>query len=212
MFRTLAIGLFGLLVSAGGAAAQWTGCGVGVGGAVFSGMVESGSPIGIGTQGEKLSTQLNCDYRMQAFVLGGGVNYDFFVGNPKDLGINNDLYLYGRLGVLVNPVDLLYVHGGWTQLDTSTPIGEVNGWKMGLGNEFRIPNSPIYFDMRYSYAMYGVKDILGPSVDANSHEFRLGLNLKFGPGMFGGKGDLIALDPEPTPYHDPKIAPPAKKQ
>jgi len=62
-------------------------------------------------------------------------------------------------------------------------------------------------DLRYTYAVYDESDLgLPPSVDLTSHSFRLGLNLKFGPGMFGGKGPVFSNeDYSRSEGCDPKI-------
>ena len=203
---TLAISA--LLLSAAPSMAQWTGCGIGVGGAIANGQVYDGplAPfnIGISTQGQKVDGTVFCDYRMQAFVLGAGVSYGNFFGDAKDLGINNDLTIYGRLGVLTSPANLLYAHAGWTDLKFNG--GHADGYKLGIGDEFRIPNSPIYLDIRYSYSQYNPDSMGFPGFKVNSNEFRLGLNLKFGPGMFGNSGPLFEHDVQHAPACDPKMA------
>jgi len=212
--HTILVGpaIAGLLVLAPPAAAQWTGCGAGVHGGLVSGHLDIGAPIGIGSEGQAAGVSLNCDYKMNAFVAGAYAEYDWVFGDLKTVGVNTDTTLGGRLGVLINAGSLLYVHAGWSRLDVSG-LDAINGWKVGLGNEFRVPNSPLYLDLRYSYADYDVKDILGPIPDAHAHTFRLGLNVKFGPGMFGGSGARFATD-DPAPRVgvapakkcDPKLA------
>ena len=212
---TLAIGM--LVLSAAPSAAQWTGCGIGVGAGVFNGNAYDGSPIGISTQGQKADAVVFCDYRMQAFVLGAGVSYGTFFGDAKDLGISSDLTVYGRLGVLTSPANLLYAHGGWTDVKYdfgNTWTGHSTGYKMGIGDEFRIPNSPIYLDLRYSYTQLNPDAFLPPNYNGaanfkvNSNEFRVGLNLKFGPGMFGNSGPMFESGVEHAApvVCDPKLA------
>lgn len=188
----------------GSAGAQWTGCGAGVHGGVLAGQVDNGGPIGIGSQGQAAGVSVNCDYRMQAFVAGAFAEYSWIFGDLETVGVEKDLTLGGRLGVLVNQGSLLYVHAGWSRLDIGGG-GDVDGWKIGLGNEFRIPNSPMYLDLRYTYSDYDISDMAPPGVDASAHSVRLGLNLKFGPGMFGQKGPMFTHEEDPKPrVTDPK--------
>ena len=200
----VALGAVGFL---GEAQAQWTGCGAGVHGGLVAGQVDAGGPIGIGSQGHTAGVSLNCDYRMQVFVVGAFADYSWMFGDLKTVGVEKDLTLGGRLGVLINSGSLLYVGAGWTQLSLSGG-GDVDGWKILLGNEFRIPNSPLYLDLRATYASYDLSDMAPPGVDASGLSARAGFNVKFGPGMFGQRGQLI-MDDAPEPK-DPKIMGPKK--
>ena len=184
------------------AQAQWTGCGVGAFAGITSGLVSTGGPVGLGADGPQAGGLINCDYRAGAFVMGAEASYMYFFGDLDKLGLNNDWTLTGRLGVLVNPQSLLYAHVGWGQLDVDV-LGKVNHWGVGFGNEFRIPNSPLYFDMRYAYLTYDV-DKWSPTLDANAHQVWAILKLKFGPGAFGGKGPVF--DTETGKKCDPKMA------
>jgi opacity protein-like surface antigen len=203
-----ALGAVGL---AGEASAQWTGCGAGVHGGVMAGQLDAGGPIGIGSQGQTAGVSVNCDYRMQAFVVGGFVEYSWIFGDLETVGVEKDMTVGSRLGVLVNPSSLLYTHAGWTRLDLGGG-GDVDGWKIGLGNEFRIPNSPMYLDLRYTYANYDISDMAPPGFDASAHSVRLGLNVKFGPGMFGQRGQMFTTeDDPPAPRNtDKKLSAPVK--
>jgi len=213
--HTILVGpaIAGLLLFAQPAAAQWTGCGAGVhGGLVVASVDLQPSPFNIGAQGQAAGLAVNCDYKMGAFVGGIHAEYSWIFGDLNTIGVEADTTLGGRLGVLINAGSLLYAHAGWTQLDTK--IGDMDGWKIGLGNEFRVPNSPLYLDLRYTYAQYDLSDLApGATVDAEAHTFRIGLNVKFGPGMFGGSGARFATD-DPAPRVgvapakkcDPKLA------
>jgi len=196
MLKTM-IGIVGLLLSIPSANAQWTGCGIGAGGSMLFGEISNGGPVGYGASGEKAGLTVNCDYRMQAFVLGGEVNYDWTFGDLNTLKVNNELSVLARLGVLTNNSNLLYGAIGWGQLDTSA-VGRVNSWKIALGDEFRIPNSPMYADLRVTYTRYNEDDIGISGAKVESLEGGIRLKLKFGPGMFGNKGDLFMVE-EPAP-------------
>ncbi len=214
--RTLAIAVGVFFLSIGSAAAQWTGCGAGAGGAFQ--MVEAAPsglplPIGLGFQGEKAGLTLNCDYRMQAFVLGGEVNYDWFFGDANTVGAKDELSVMGRLGVLTSPANLLYVTAGWGRTDFNPSFiptsFKVDSWKIGIGDEFRIPNSPMYLDLRATYSRYDETDLKIPSgvLQIDSLEAGARLKIKFGPGMFGGSGaSIFSNESDPAPPCDPKLA------
>ena len=206
----IGVGALALIVGSQPASAQWTGCGAGVHGGLHTAALDV-SPITIGSSGQAAGLSVNCDYRMQAFVAGVFAEYDWIFGDTKTLGAKTDLTLGGRLGVLINQGSLLYTHAGWSRVDLGG--GDIDGWKLGLGNEFRIPNSPLYLDLRYTYAHYDTKDLLGPGApDVVANEFRVGVNVKFGPGMFGGAGNRFETDDAPAARApakkacDPKLA------
>lgn len=187
------------------AKAQWTGCGVGAGGSLTYGLATNGSPVGIGTQGQKAGVSVNCDYRMQAFVVGVEANYDWWFGDAHTLGAKTELSILGRFGVLTNPSNLLYVGAGWGQIDLNS--AELNSWKIMFGDEFRIPNSPLYLDLRATYSRYDETDLGFSGPQISSLEAGARLKVKFGPGMFGGKGPMFTDDqPEPrVRSSDPKM-------
>lgn len=185
------------------AKAQWTGCGAGVHGGLVVGALDVPGPIDIGSNGQAAGVSINCDYRMNVFVAGAFAEYDWIFGDLKTVGVKNDTTFGGRLGILINAGSLLYTHAGWSRLNTT--IGDIDGWKLGLGNEFRVPNSPMYLDLRYTYSRYDISDFAPPGIDANTQTFRVGLNLKFGPGMFG-KGPLFTTEDETKARSaDPKM-------
>jgi hypothetical protein len=193
-----------------GAAAQWTGCGIGVGGAMQYALAGV-SDVGIGASGEKAGLTLNCDMRMTSFVGGIEANYDWFFGGLHDtVGAKDELSILGRLGVLTNNANLLYAVAGWGQTSTND-MGKVGSWRVGLGDEFRIPNSPIYLDMRALYIRYDEGDVCphctGLKIDGLEAGVRL--KLKFGPGMFGGSGPMFTTEDYKVTGtgHDPKLNP-----
>lgn len=185
--------------------AQWIGCGVGVGGSILFGELSAGGPVGLGTNGQKAGGTFNCDYRMQAFVVGAEINYDWAFGDIETLGVKTDLSVLGRLGVLTSSANLLYVGAGWGQTDVGPRI---DSWRIALGDEFRIPNSPMYMDLRATYIRYDESDAgLPGSVKLESLEAGARLKFKFGPGMFGNSGPLFdSGEVHPAPACDPKMA------
>ncbi len=198
----ISMGAFALIASSSPAGAQWTGCGAGVGATYIQGEAAFAGPVGIGSQGQKAGLTVNCDYRMQAFVVGAEVNYDWFFGDLHTLGAKTELSVLARFGVLTNQSNLLYLGAGWGNTDIG--FAKVDSWKLAIGDEFRIPNSPIYLDLRATYTRYDETDIspglAGLKVD--SLEAGARLKVKFGPGMFGGSGSRFATD-EPEPKAPP---------
>ena len=193
-------GAIGLLFMAGTAQAQWSGCGLGVAGTIWDGNAELAPPISLGVGGYKAGASVDCKAKYQAFIFGAEVGYDWMLGDAKDVGFDNELFAIGTIGVLLTPGSQLYALAGWGQLKHTN--FKLDGWKIGLGNEFRIPNSPMYLDLRYTYTDWDLGDI-SPSlsaIQANSHEFRVGAKFRFGPGMFGNSGSIFAdTEPEPKP-------------
>lgn len=206
--RTLIAGGLLAICFANPASAQWTGCGIGVTGAMWNGQVSMGGPTDFGTTGERMGGLFNCDYRFQAFVLGAEVSKTWSFGDMNTVGIKDDLGAMGRLGVLITPASLLYAHGDWVRTNVSMglPTNHIDGWGLGIGNEFRIPNSPIYLDLRYTHMFYDVNNIAPPGVKAESDSFLVALKFKLGPGMFGGGGSIFSNETDPAPPCDPKLA------
>lgn len=202
--RILAIAFSLLVLTAAPSAAQWDGCGFGVGAGLWMGQADFGLG-GPGTQGQKVGVSVNCDRKMGAFVAGGEVTYDWFLGDVKDLGASRELGVLGRLGVLTSATNLFYATGGWGQTEAFGK--KIDGWKMGLGDEFRIPNSPMYLDLRTVYTSYDATDLgLSNGRTANSIETMARLKFKFGPGMFGS-GNVFSVEEEaPAKVCDPKMA------
>jgi opacity protein-like surface antigen len=196
LLKRAIFGAIGLLFSAGAASAQWSGCGLGVAGSIWDGNVGT-APLYLSAAGQKAGISVDCNQKYQAFIFGAEIGYDWHFGDSKDLGFENELFVIGKVGVLVSPASQLYALAGWGQLTHSS--FKVDGWKMGIGNEFRVPNSPMYLDLRYTYTDWDASDAGAPAtIDANSHEFRLGVKFRFGPGMFGNSGSIFA-DTEPEP-------------
>ncbi len=188
------------------AKAQFSGCGAGVfGGGTIGSLSGGGSPIGISADGQQVGVTAECGWKFGSLYLGGGAEYGWVYGDLEKLGAKNDLTIFTKAGVVVSNATMLYAHAGWTQISTSGP--DLTGWKAGLGSETKLGTTPLYLDLRYTYAVYDESDLgLPPSVDLTSHSFRVGLNLKFGPGMFGGSGPIFSNEDHNTPAGcDPKI-------
>lgn len=191
-FKLVAFALLvGLWVSPASAdKTTWNGCGVGGQLGMASGLVDFGGPVGIGSAAPAIGSTIFCDARFGQFVAGLEASYDWFQGDLKTVGIKNDLTLGGRAGFLVNSETLLYAHLGWSQVDTSL-AGKIEGYKIGPGVELKLPNAPVYLDLRYAYASYDVST-LAPGLAAETHTFRFGAKIKFGPGGFSSPFETTA--------------------
>ena len=154
--------------------------GAGVHGGLMVGELNNGGPVSISSSGQLAGVSAMCDFRYNNVVIGAFVDYSWVFGDLEKIGINNDLTVGGRLGFIPSGTGtLLYLHAGWTQLDTD--IEKFNGVKLGLGSETRLASTPFFLDLRYAYVMYDIDKVAPPGVDANSHTVRLGLNFKFEP-------------------------------
>lgn len=187
------------------AKAQFSGCGAGVFGEGIIGNAEFGGPPSISMTGTKYGVSGECGFKYSMLYIGLGAEYSWFQGDLEKLGVQNDLTLYSRGGIILDRT-LWYAHGGWTQLKTAGP--KIDGIKLGVGVEQKLLSTPLYWDLRYTYAVYDETDV-SPSlagIDLTSHSIRLGMSLKFGPGMFGGSGPIFVNEDHNTPQGcDPKI-------
>lgn len=150
------------------------GCAFGGFGTQFSGP----EVIGIGTTGQLAGASFGCDVAVQKIVIGGEVSYAWVFGDANDLlGIDNDLTIMGRLGYMLTLTIMPYIHADWAR--ASGGGGHVDGTKYGAGLEFKLGDSPLWVDARYSHGLW---DEVGPGVDVTSDEFRLGLKVKLWSG------------------------------
>lgn len=171
-----ALALLGMTV-AGPAMAQ-QGCGVGVLAGYTMGQVDTGGPIGIGSQGQKIGAQVSCDVRMGTYMVAGAfASYEAFLGNIKTVGLKDEWNLGGRVGVLAHPGTLVYGHASWSHVSTDL-VGSVDGWKLGPGIEVALPNTPLTLDLRVAYGTYD--KVGGMPIEAHTTEAKLILSYKFG--------------------------------
>lgn len=165
-------------------ARSWTGCGVGVqGGGLIATVAPSGSPIAVASDTAAIGVNANCAMQAGILVFGLEVGHDWFNGNLKDLGVQRNVSVTGTLGVLPVSNTQLYLHAGFTQLGVDKAVFGVNnidGWSGGAGIKIELPTEmPLFWDNRYIYSVYDIKDLAGPGIDANSHSLRTGLTMQF---------------------------------
>lgn len=155
-----------------------TSCGVGVAGGREVGLVGLGGGIGLGSSGGTVGVTARCDLMLQnGLVVGARAGYSWFENDLKTIGLNTDLTLGARAGVLALPKVLMYGHVDWSQIDTSGG-SKVNGWKFGPGIETRLNTAaPLYLSAEYSYGRYD--NVIGSGLNARSDDVRLGLTWKF---------------------------------
>ena len=158
-------------------AKSWTGCGVGVGANWTAGLVDYPGPVNMGAESSSISGRILCDMQIQGFVFGGFVDYGRFFGDLKTIGVEADLSVGGRAGVIMGGA-LLYGHMAWTQIDTTG--GKADGWKWGPGVELKLPDQPVFLSFEYRRALYEAP--LGSPFDVAANEYGATVIYKFGLG------------------------------
>ena len=185
------------------ASAQFSGCGAGVFGSGVIGTADFGAPFGLQSTGWAPGVTAECGWKFGSMYVGLAGDYAWIQGDLEKLGFKNEMYLYGKGGVVVSNATMIYAHAGWKQISTSGP--DLTGWAGGIGSETKLGSTPLYLDLRYTYSVYDESKLGLPStIDLNSHAFRVGLNVKLGPGMFGGKGPVFSNEDYASTGCDPK--------
>lgn len=151
-----------------------TGCGVGIHGSWVNADLDTGSPITLSSTGRLVGLEGFCDAVWNNFLIGAFASYDWVYGDLHTIGVDNVLTVGGRFGYVIQGVSLLYGHAGWVQADGSG-IPDTTGIKFGLGLETKLPNAPVYVDLRVSRSIYD--GAVGP-MDVDADEIRLGLRYK----------------------------------
>lgn len=116
------------------------------------------------------------DYQVPgtSLVLGLDGGYTFgkqtFEVTPAllEAEIGDRWFVGGRVGYAIGIV-LPYVHGGWTQAETSlkaggtsVPSGDLKGWRAGAGVEFKVPDMPFMtLGLKYTYTRYDTETVAG---------------------------------------------------
>ena len=166
---------------AAAAGPSWTGCGVGVHVGRANADADFGAPINIGANGTMGGVSVLCDGNWDRFVLGLFAEYDRVWGDLHTLGVNSDITLGGRAGVLITQAALAYAHVAWSRVDAGSGLSNIDGIKIGAGIEVKIPDTPFSLDLRYTHAMY--ENVANSGIDVSADEARLGLNYRF-TGLF----------------------------
>lgn len=186
-------------------AAGWSGCGVGVNAGYEIAKNDTGNIIAdsFSPGGAALGGKLFCDMQADRFV--GGVFADAMFSNATataslgtlgvDTGINWHWTVGARGGFLITPNTLLYGLVGYTQVDFKSvdvsigpttmgfSLGNANGITLGGGAEFQFADK-WSMNLEYRYTDLSNENIAAlagfGAMDSNMHEFRVGLNYKFG--------------------------------
>ena len=81
-----------------------------------------------------------CDYRQGIFVVGAFADYNWALSDLSKLGIDKELALGGKAGIMVNPSTQVGGLWAWSQLSGG---GEhINGQKYGPYVKFKISDAP----------------------------------------------------------------------
>jgi hypothetical protein len=180
------------------AKAQWSGCGIGAQAAWAVAQLDTGTPIGISSEGLVPSAIVNCDAKLgdSPLVVGVFASYGYALGDLKTIGANTDLSVGGRAGVALGNA-MPFLSASWSRIDTDG--GNTDGFKVGLGLEVTLPGAP-------GWSMAGIvergmyDDFLGSGLDVNTTSATLRLSYKFFQ-----KAPLSIFDDAPAPC-DPKFA------
>ncbi len=91
---------------------------------------------------------------------------------------NTDLDIYGglRLGLPMDDNDVIYIKGGYTNLDIDF-FENLEGFRVGAGVEHSFGTLKLRGEYRYSG--YNANDVFGANFDANRHQVMLVLGGKF---------------------------------
>jgi hypothetical protein len=180
-------------------AGSFTGCNVGALGSWNSANVEDF----IGAEGPGIGVTAGCDTNLgnSPLVVGAGAGYDFrrfdFAGENID---SKGWQAWGRAGVVVHSNTLIYVKGGWTQVDAE--LGgdslDLSGAVYGGGLETNLGGG-LYGVAEYQRLALEPDDF--DDVTAYVNSFRAGLVWRW-----GGPQDVVpAIDKAVSePFQTPK--------
>jgi hypothetical protein len=179
-------------------AGSFTGCNLGAVGSWNSANVEDV----FGAEGPGIGVTAGCDTNLgnSPLVVGAGAGYDFrrfdFAGQDVD---SKGWQAWGRAGVVVHSNTLIYVKGGWTQVDAEA-LGnsiDLSGAVYGGGLETNLGGG-LYGVAEYQRLALEPDDF--DNVTAYVNTFRAGLVWRFG----GPEQVIQAVD---APFTAPKPAP-----
>lgn len=167
------------------AAPSWTGIYGGGFGQYGSGLVTDGDPYGYGSSGPMAGVAAGLTVQAGQLVFGAEISHAWHFGDLKDVGLDRDIEITGRGGVLLGSNVLFYGHVAWSQIHTKW--GDFTGWKFGPGFEVRMPDAPGWsIDMRGGLAAYDIESVHS-GADAEFFYGRVGLMKRFDvpKGWFG---------------------------
>jgi hypothetical protein len=182
-------------------AAAWTGCGVSLGASAMVGSLDFGAPIDISSSGQRADVGLSCDMRMgtSPLIIGAFARYGHFFGDLETIGLEHQVSLGARAGVLASESALIYGHAAWTRTQV-TGLDGINGLTIGPGVEVRLAGSPLYLSLEYGYGIPDVSEFT--SADVRTHEFAARLTWKF----YQTKTVAFTNESDPAPRaRDPKL-------
>jgi hypothetical protein len=155
-------------------AGSWTGISVGGYGAWNNVDADlSPFPITFGSTGPSAGVTIAGSIQAGKFVGEIFADYGWVFGDLNDLGINNEMALGGRAGVLWGQA-FVYALGAKAWADTDG--GTFEGWQYGGGVQVRLPNTPTFVSLEYRRTDW---DVSGP-IDVSSDSVRAILTYRFG--------------------------------
>lgn len=158
-------------------AASALNCGLGIHGSLLNGDLDFGSPVNIGSNGNSLGGSAECGGRLGIFYVGAGLDYARVYGNLKTIGVNSDMSVFGKAGLMPNDTTMIYLLLAKARMDTS--LGKFDGWGYGGGITTKLHTSaPLWLD--FQARRTGFEDLMGSTIDANVTELRVGLTYKLG--------------------------------
>jgi hypothetical protein len=152
---------------------SWTGVSVGGYGAWNNVDADFGAPINIGQTGPSAGVTIAGSIQAGQFVAEIFGDYGWVFGDLGDLGINNEMALGGRAGVLWGQA-FVYALGAKAWADTDG--GTFEGWQYGGGIQIRLPSTPTFVSLEYRRTDW---DVSGP-LDVSSDSVRAIVSWKFG--------------------------------
>jgi len=153
----------------------WTGCSVGASAGLLQGATDTSSPINLSAEGTMLGLLTGCDLQTGRAVVGAFVQYGWAFGDLDKLGVNTELAMGGRAGYLIFPSVLVYGGAAWSRIDVDA-LGNVDGWKAVGGIGLKLPDAPLFLDLRYERGFYA--DVV-PGLDIVTNSVRMGVTYKF---------------------------------
>jgi hypothetical protein len=149
-------------------ATPWAGCGIGA----HAGIGVAVNTLGWGDDGAIFGVDASCDWQQGRGVVGIAVNYTKAAGESgAEYGVS------ARAGYLVWPSALAYMRAGWSRVDANGGAGEVDGYKIGLGVELKMPDAPIFVALEGRRNFYS--DVFNTGVDHSGYEMLVRTTYKF---------------------------------
>ena len=164
---------------------NWSTCyaGVGIGYGIQSSDISTGSgDLSLATKDVQYGIRLGCDQKLAGtnIVLGVMGDYDFQSAESAIAELDRSWFLGMRAGLLFAPSTMGYVLAGYTSLDGSFAMPDMDdkGLTLGAGLETFVTKT-ISLTAEGRWVDLGSSDLGGSSADNSMYVARVGLNLRF---------------------------------